>query len=115
MLDCIHFYKVDSLENTRIFYGDKLNLNLYKDQGKCLIYDTGHGKIGFCNHFPNSNMQSNCITFVFKDHVEVDYWYKKLVKMGLEIESPLTNEIFNIYHFFTVDPNNIKLEFQCFL
>lgn len=110
MIDLINFYRVKDLEKTRTFY-KKLGFSLYKDQGKCLIYDTGHGKLGFCSHFPEEATAS-CITFVYGSEEEVNKVYEQ-VKMYAE-EEPLLNSYFKIYHFFIKDPNGLKLEFQYF-
>jgi catechol 2,3-dioxygenase-like lactoylglutathione lyase family enzyme len=63
MMDVIHFYRTKDLKETHRFYHDILGFELYKDQGKCLIYDVKIGKIGFCTHFPEEG--TGCITFVF--------------------------------------------------
>lgn len=111
MIDVINFYKVSSLENTKKFYGEWLEFDLYKDQGKCLIYDVGFGKLGFCTHFPKE--ASGCITFVFEDRQKVDKYYN-LLKEKCVLEVPSYNEFFKIYHFFATDLNGLKVEFQCF-
>jgi len=113
MIDLINFYRVKDLDATREFYGHLLGFKLYKDQGKCLIFDTGVGKLGFCNHFPEEKSKNSCITFVYTSMDEVDEIYKRLTSL-CTIE-PELNEYFKIYHFFINDPNGLKLEFQCFL
>ena len=48
MKDIIHFYPTNDLKRIKHTYEAGLGFELYKDQGKCLIFDThGHGKIGF--------------------------------------------------------------------
>ena len=106
--DLINFYRVENLEKTREFYTE-MGLPLYKDQGKCLIFDAGFGKLGFCNHFPNKVSDQTCITFVYDSREAVDKMFEKLGG-----ETPSYNEYFKIYHFFVLDPNGIKLEFQVF-
>lgn len=110
MIDLINFYRVKDLSKTRRFYGETLGLTLYKDQGKCLIYDTGYGKLGFCSHFPGEALNS-CITFVYPSKEAVDHMYERLDAD----EEPTYNALFRIYHFFYMDPNGLKLEFQVFL
>lgn len=114
MIDVIHFYKVSNLENVKKFYGEILGFSLYKDQGKCLIYDTIFGKIGFCIHFPEETSKS-CITFVYETWEEVDNMYDKLKLSNIDIlHKPDENKYFNIYHFFVKDLNGLTLEFQSF-
>lgn len=115
MIDVIHFYKVKDLEKVKLFYEDILNFKLYKDQKSCLIYDVNFGKIGFCDHFPEVQNKSTCITFVFQDKVEIDSLYEALKEKKLKIKAPKINQKFNIYHFFTQDFNDLKIEFQTFL
>jgi len=113
MNDLINFYRVEDLEKTRQFYSGVLNLPLYKDQGKCLIFDTYHGKLGLCSHFPEEISQSSCITFVYDSVKSVDEMYNKL--SGYAEHAPVENTVFRIYHFFIMDPNGLKLEFQSFI
>ena len=113
MKDLINFYRVKDLEKTRQFYSDILNLSLYKDQGKCLIFDAEHGKLGFCSHFPEEISQSSCITFVYDSKESVDEMYIKLSMYA--VHPPTENTVFKIYHFFITDPNGLKLEFQYFI
>lgn len=115
MIDVINFYKVESLEKVKDFYEKILGFKLYKDQGKCLIYDVHYGKLGFCVHFPEASSES-CLTFVYKTKKEVDEKYKLLLKSSVEIKHPpKTNEGFKIYHFFVKDFNGLTLEFQSFI
>lgn len=116
MIDAIHFYRTYDLEDVKKFYGDVLDLKLYKDQGKCLIYDMkGHGKIGFCTHHPKVMPNSSCITFVYERKIEVERMYEHLKTRAKEISQPKMNDAFKIYHFFCKDPSGHTLEFQTFL
>lgn len=113
--DVIHFYRVKSLENTKVFYQDILGFSLYKDQGQCLIYDTGgYGKIGFCTHFPKPYPKSPCITCVVETKKDVDILYHTLKKHIKTIEAPSENQAFKIYHFFLKDFNGLTVEVQTF-
>ncbi len=116
MKDVIHFYRVNNLENIRYFYEEVLALKRYKDQGKCLIYDTGgHGKLGFCTHHPANINDNTCITFVYATQAEVDQKYRHFKALGITKNEPSKNETFNIYHFFIKDNEGMTLEFQTFL
>jgi predicted enzyme related to lactoylglutathione lyase len=114
MIDCIHFYRVSHLDDVVKFYEQLLGLRLYKDQKKCLIYDTGFGKIGFCSHFPSQFSDHTCITFVYKDQFEVDKMYEKLKALNIANKPPERSETFQIYHFFVKDFCGLNVEFQCF-
>ncbi len=116
MKDVIHFYKTYDLEAVRKFYGDVLNLPLFKDQGKCLIYDmNGHGKLGFCTHHPKQHANSTCITFVYERRIEVERMHERLKTRASNVGHLKTNDEFKIYHFFAEDPDGHTLEFQIFL
>jgi len=113
--DLINFYRVEDLQATRKFYGELLNFPLFKDQGKCLIYDLSHGKLGFCSHFPSETASSSCITLVFSSREAVDKIYESLRDASIVIhEKPSYNAYFKIYHFFCEDPNGLKIECQVF-
>ncbi len=116
MQDIIHFYPAKNLDTIREIYGGLLGFSLYKDQGKCLIYDThGHGKIGFCTHHPKNPPASTCITLVYDSKEKVDEVFAE-VRNTLEVlRPPEKNPDFNIYHAFLRDPEGIELEFQTFL
>lgn len=105
------------MDLTRDFYENTLGLKIYKDQGKCIIYTVeGFGKLGFCSHFPETQSNSSCITFVYDCIEDIDNMYNKFLDKSVSVEAkPERNEYFKIYHFFLVDPNGLKLEFQCFL
>ncbi len=114
--DVIHFYRVENLENVKTFYGGILNLKLYKDQKKCLIYTVpGYGKIGFCTHHPKSKNPNTCITFVYPNQEDVDFAYSQLPQSVFVLAPPKYNPAFNIYHFYVRDFEGITLEFQAFL
>ncbi len=116
MKDVIHFYKTYDLNEVRKFYGDVLNLKLYRDQGKCLIFDMdGHGKIGFCTHHPKNMAESTCITFVYERRVDVERMHNHLKSRSAEVSKPKLNDEFKIYHFYAKDPDGHTLEFQTFL
>jgi len=116
MIDIIHFYKVDSLENVRTFYEDILNLKLYKDQGQCLIYHLeGFGKVGFCTHHPKKKNDATCMTFVYDNKDAIKRWHAYFTEQGLKPSDIKNNETFKLYHFFVQDFEGIQLEFQVFL
>ena len=111
----IGFYPCNSLQRIHDFYHDILGLELCKDQGKCRIYKSKSGGIGFCNHLPRQP-SGNIICFVVDSEKQVDDWFEKLNYLGVEIlAKPVRKEEFSIYQFFAFDPEGNKIEFQCFL
>ena len=113
----ISFFGTNNLEKTDKFYKKFFDLEVYKDQGKCKIYNIpgAAGRIAFCEHMEVlTNNNSPIITFLTE---EVDETYEKFKDMdGIKIESkPVKNNDFNIYQFFARDPNGYTLEIQKFL
>ncbi|MFW6390147.1 MAG: VOC family protein [Halanaerobiales bacterium] len=111
----IVFLGTKNLKKVNEFYGEILGLNLYKDQGSCLIFEVpGGGKIGFCNHLElEQGKRGPIITLLSSD---VDGAFNQLKKEELEIEKePAKNPDFNIYHFFVRDFDGYLVEIQKFL
>lgn len=113
--DFILFLATDDLKRTDDFYRNVLDLELYKDQGKCMIYRINKGAaIGFCTHIAkNLNEKSPILTLIVDD---VDRLYKEIKAKGIEtLDIPKENKEFNIYHFFLKDNNGYTIEIQKFL
>lgn len=111
----ILFLGTDNLKETDNFYRNILDLQLYKDQGKCMIYKINRGSsIGFCTHIKITvDEKSPILTLIVDD---VDLLYEKIQAKGIEIEDlPRENKEFNIYHFFLKDNNGYTIEIQKFL
>lgn len=109
----VHFNGTDDIERCHEFYHDFLGLKLYLEQARCRIYELPGGNlVGFCEHMEVAK-KGNMLTFL-SDHV--DDVYDEFVKAGIEVDgAPRTNEKYNIYHFFTTDPDGHALEIQKFL
>ena len=113
--ELITFFGTNCLKKNKDFYHRLLKLPIYKDQGKCLIYEISNtAKIGFCSTMEvTAKEKSPIITFVVPD---VDSCFEDLKSEGLILsKEPELNEFFKIYHFFIRDPDNYFLEFQKFL
>ena len=111
----ISFFGTKNIQRNRAFYETALELKIYKDQGKCLIYQvTETAKLGFCSHMEiTAHKKSPIITFVIED---VDSYFELLKQRNLNIKSkPKLNEFFKIYHFFIEDPDGYTIEFQKFI
>jgi len=114
VVNTIVFLGTGNLSNTGSFYRDLIGLELFRDQGKCQIFFTaGGGMIGFCDHLQVNPGENNPIITLLTE--EVDEFYEKLTELGFECTEPIVNEKFNIYHFFTKDPDGYRLEIQRFL
>lgn len=110
----IAFLGTDDIEATHQFYHHVLALPLFKDQGKCRIYDVpGGGRLGFCTHLPGfKGKRTPILTLLTED---VDGMWLRLQNAGMEPGQPQNNTQFNIYHFFVQDPNGYTVEIQRFL
>lgn len=107
----IVFFRSSQLEILRTFYGKELGMELWLDQGECLIFRHGNLLLGFCTSEECHNQ--GIITLFFRSKEEIDAWHRKL--SSISMGTPQENNRFHIYHFFACDPEGRTLEFQCFL
>lgn len=107
----IVFYKTKSLEQLHEFYHNTIGMSLWLDQGNCRIYQLGNLLLGFIES--NESEKESIITFFLENQSDVDSFYK--IFKNSAVSEPEINPKFNIYHFFTKDPENRKIEFQVFL
>lgn len=110
----IIFLPTNDLRATTHFYINKLNFELFLDQGDCVIFKTcENGYIGFCERPVNITEGKIILTFIVEN---VDIVYEDLLpKANMEVSPPSTNQTYRIYHFFITDPNGYLIEFQKFL
>lgn len=107
----IIFFKTANLTAAKEFYGEVLGMKLWKDQGKCLIFQQGSMKLGFCEG--ETSETSGTITFVYDSAPEVDERYARFQKIATG--KPEHSEYYKIYHFWARDFEGRSLEFQCFM
>jgi catechol 2,3-dioxygenase-like lactoylglutathione lyase family enzyme len=104
------------LEATAPFYEDTLGLPLVLDQDACRIYRSSASSfLGLCRARPGREVEPRgvVLTLVTPD---VDSWHIHLLAAGAPLEgAPVRSERFNVYSFFTRDPNGYRIEFQQFL
>ncbi len=114
VLKQIIFLPTIDLHATTHFYQNQLKLELFLDQGDCVIFKTcENGYIGFCNR-PVKIVEGKIIlTFIVEN---VDLAYEEFMKIAEIMTSPPTmNDKYRIYHFFISDPNEYLIEIQQFL
>lgn len=107
----IIFYKTQKLKEIQSFYQGKMGMNLWLDQGSCLIFEKGNLKLGFCNS--GEAETAGTITFLYDSIKEVDAVYQTFEEISTT--QPKVNPDYNIYHFWGKDPEGRSLEFQYFL
>jgi hypothetical protein len=106
------FFKTEKLEQLKMFYRDRLDADLWKDQGDCLIFEKNGFRFGFCSREETENC--GVLTFVFDNKEEVDKIYEDLDDLAKG--KPVSRKPdYEIYQFFARDPEERTLEFQCFL
>lgn len=114
----ISFYGTKDLNAVSKFYLQIPGIELFKDQGKCLIFKVeGGGYLGFCKHLDETvGDKSPIITLLAEDKASVDKIYERFEEAMIETkESPKLNREFGIYHFFLKDPTGYTLEIQTFI
>ncbi len=107
----IIFFRTKMLASMVNFYQNKLDMELWLDQGVCKILKKGNLLIGF-HEQPEADYEG-LITFFFKTQEEVEKMYDSL--SAISFKKPQENPKFNIFHFFAKDPEGRMLEFQTFM
>lgn len=109
----VNFHGTNDIEKTHDFYCNFLGLRLWLDQATCRLYELPGGNlVGFCEHMKVIN-DGVMLTFVTD---EVDSVYEEFIKKGIYTDGkPRENIKYNIYHFYTKDPDGHALEIQKFL
>lgn len=60
----IIFFATKKFAETKAFYGQILGLDLWLDQGGCIIYRSDNLLLGFCNR--DFSDTQGCLTFFFR-------------------------------------------------
>ena len=108
----IVFLKTENLELMKSYYST-IGAKVWIDQTDCIIFKHDNFLFGFCERDGVST--GWLLTFFFKTKEEVDEMYNILNLNDKKISPPTLNEKYNIYHFFTTDPEGRDIEFQAFL
>ena len=119
----ITFLPCKSLEKTRYFYAEILQLPVVLEQAKCLVFQIGKKKDnaafwGFCSHYTEfiKNPEKVCLTLVVDSAQDVDEWNSYLTDKNIFcIKEPRYNSTFKIYNAFYMDPiDKYTIEIQSF-
>ncbi|PWI46765.1 glyoxalase [Candidatus Heimdallarchaeota archaeon B3_Heim] len=106
----IVFLRSQDLEKMKFFY-TSIGSKIWIDQGDCIIFKHDNFLFGFCEGDKIS--KDGLLTFFYKNKQDVDDIYQRLQQQTAA--KPTENTEYNIYNFFTTDPEGRKLEFQTFL
>lgn len=107
----IYFKKSTDINTLKDFYTNRLGMELWLDQGSCLIFRHNDYLIGFCEG--DSAEVEGTTTFFYEYESELMSKYEELKELA--DGPPRINEQFNIRQFFIKDPEGRSLEFQNFL
>jgi len=107
----IVFFKTQMMDELKDFYTKEIGGEVWLEQGGCVILKAGNMLVGFCQR-DKADMDA-LITFFYETKEEVDQKYKIFKKA--DIEKPVENIKYGIYHFFAKDPEGRMIEFQHFL
>jgi len=106
----IVFFGTQKIGEIREFYHEKCGCQLWYNQGDCIILRHGNILFGFCKR---DHVDTEGIITFFYDRLEgVDSMFKRFEPDAHS--PPVLNEKYDIYHFFTNDPEGRSVEFQYF-
>lgn len=110
----IVFLPTNDLQATIHFYKNLLKLELFIDQGDCVIFKSCENSyIGFCERLFNIVEGKLILTLIVEN---VDLVFETLTSDGnIQANPPTINPKYRIYHFFMTDPNGYLVEIQKFL
>ena len=109
------FFPCKDIYETMEYYGNILELPVYKRLKDTVWLDCGYGYLAFVQYNDARPMASGaCISFNFPSVDAVNEMYEKLSQrpvIGLR-EPPAHHPRFPVYSFFFSDPNGYTLEIQ---
>ncbi|MCF7890069.1 VOC family protein [Candidatus Bipolaricaulota bacterium] len=109
----IVFFKTEDLSGLKAFYKKRIGAEVWKDQGRCIIFDKKGFKFSFCEA-EGEPETCGVLTFLYESREAVDEIYGHLEDIA--ISEPVSRKPeFDIYQFYGEDPEGRTLEFQCFL
>ena len=107
----IVFLRTARFDAVRTFYTERVGMAVWLEQPGIAILRHGNLLIGFhCQ--PEADLDG-LITFFYETRDEVDEMHARL--HGIATGEPKENPKYGIYHFFALDPEGRKIEFQQFL
>jgi len=107
----IIFFKTTMLQDIVDFYVNEAGMHIWLEQAECVILNHGNFLMGFCER--EESETEGCITLFYPSKEDVDVMYNQL--KHISTSEPEVNERYQIYNFFTKDPEGRTLEFQAFL
>ena len=106
----IIFFGTNKLEQLTKFYHIEIGCDIWLEQADCKIFKHDDFLLGFCTR--KKKETDGIITFFFSNKNVVDSYYEKF--KSIAEAPPVDNDKYGIYHFFVLDPEGRKVEFQYF-
>jgi catechol 2,3-dioxygenase-like lactoylglutathione lyase family enzyme len=107
----IVFLRTAAFEKVRAFYTEQVGMAVWLEQPGIAILRHGNMLIGL-HRQPEADLDG-LITFFYETRDEVDEMHARL--QGIAPGEPKENPKYQIYHFYALDPEGRKIEFQQFL
>ncbi len=107
----ITFFRTRMLQTLKDFYQNRMRMDIWLDQGGCIIFRRSNLLLGFCEK--EEITTGDMITLFYPKREDVDRVYDDF--KDIATCEPKENSPYNIYQFFAVDPEGRDLEFQAFL
>ncbi|TVQ35690.1 MAG: VOC family protein [Spirochaetaceae bacterium] len=93
------------------FYTREIGMRIWLEQPEITILRHENLLVGFQQHLQADT--DALLTFFYPGHREVDRMFNQLQSRACD--EPRHNQRYRIYNFFAHDPEERRIEFQCFL
>lgn len=107
----IVFVRTTDLERVTAFYLEELGMNRWVSQPDIEILRHENLLVGFIQ--ADRADTDALITIFYPGRQDVDEMYRRLISRATT--KPVENERYRIYNFYARDPDDRRIEFQCFL
>lgn len=107
----IVFLKTNARKKVKDFYINEVGMELWLEWADCIVLKHGNMLLGFCDRAELDTQ--GCYTFLYDTKEEVDALHEKF--KDIATSEPKENSKYEIYNFFTKDPEGRTVEFQAFL
>ena len=107
----IVFFGSTDYQSIASFYVEEVGAEVWLRQSGCIILAYDNLLFGFCES--ETAETDGVLTFVTETKAGVDAFYERFADRA--DSDPTVNETYDIYQFFTTDPEGRTMEFQTFL
>jgi hypothetical protein len=107
----IVFLRTADFDGVREFYLNRVGMTIWLEQPNIAILRHGNLLVGF-HRQPTPDLDA-LLTFFYDSKADVDAMYETL--QNIATAEPRENPTYRIYHFYGIDPEGRRIEFQHFL